>query len=157
MREQLAPKQVKSYVKARVGLGKVEYNNGAILVRSQHPIDECLRRGIIDEPEFECAKRVRTYRDCALSKLSGRIYNAPGEGDSEMDAGTIYAIVMRRMGSTPGGRKQWKLIGIICFAEPNIVGGYFSEMDYAFSSQSRLTSGRLLKRRTMRSPRRGRN
>jgi hypothetical protein len=30
-------------------------------------------------------------RDCAVSKLRGRTYNATGEGDHEIDAGTIYA------------------------------------------------------------------
>jgi hypothetical protein len=36
----------------------------------------------------------------------GRTYNATGEGDSEMDAGTI------------------------CFAEPNVNGEYFNEAEY---------------------------
>lgn len=47
-------------------------------MRSKHPIDECLRRGIIEEFHHDIAKRVRNYRGCAVSKLSGRAYNAAG-------------------------------------------------------------------------------
>jgi hypothetical protein len=131
MREQLAPKQVKAYVERRMAIDGVEYNHGSILVRSKHPMDECLRRGIIEEEHHESAKRIRNYRDCAVSKLSGRMYNAAGEGDPEMDAGTVYAQVMRAMRKTSGGQNQWRLISIVCFAEPDIDGKYLSEGEYA--------------------------
>lgn len=127
---QLSLKQVHNYTDAMVQRGHAEYNKGSILVRSKHPMDECLRRGIIEDQHHESAKRIRNYRDCALSKLSGRVYNAPGDGDPEMDAGTIYANVMRHMSATSGGRNQWKLIGIVCFTEPNIDGGYLNEQEY---------------------------
>jgi hypothetical protein len=65
-----------------------------------------------------------------MSKLSGRTYNATGDGDSEMDAATIYANVMRAVNAASGSREQWKLISIVCFIEPDIDGEYFSEMDY---------------------------
>jgi hypothetical protein len=126
----LSYKQVHNYTDRMVERGHAEYNQGSILVKSKHPLDQCLRRGIIEEHHADSGKRIRNYRDCALSKLSGRTYNAAGEGDSEMDAGTIYANVMRTMNATSGGRNQWKLISTICFAEPNINGEYFSEADY---------------------------
>lgn len=132
---QLSLKQVHNYTDALVESGRAEYNKGSILMRSKHPMDECLRRGIIEEQHHESAKRIRNYRDCALSKLSGRAYNAPGEGDPEMDAGTIYANVMREMALTSGGRNQWKLISIVCFSEANIDGGYLSEREYGFLFQ----------------------
>src|ERR1019366_8471048 len=119
-----------SYVESRVAGGAVEYNNGTINVRSKHPLDECLRWGIIEEQHHESGKRIKNYRDCAMSKLPGRTYNATGDGDSEMDAATIYANVMRAMNAASGSREQWKLISIVCFIEPDIDGEYFSEMDY---------------------------
>lgn len=130
-REQLAPKQVKAYVEHQRERGLADYNNGSILVKSRHPMDECLRRGIIEQHHHDSAKRIRNYRDCSISKLSGRTYNAPGEGDPEMDAATVYAIVMREMQTTVWGRNRWKLISIVCFTEPNIDGHYFSEADYS--------------------------
>jgi hypothetical protein len=61
-----------------------------------------------------------------------RSLNAPGEGDPEMDAGTIHVNVMRISNGTATGRRQWQLICIVCFAEPNIDGPYaFSEADYS--------------------------
>ncbi len=111
--------------------GRAEYNKGSILVRSKHPMDECLRRGIIEDQHHEIAKRVRNYRDCAVSKLSGHRYNATGEGDSEMDAGTIYANLMRTMMATSGGRNQWKLVNIVCFTEADIDGKYLNEQEYS--------------------------
>jgi hypothetical protein len=134
----LSPAQVRSYVEPKLHgdpvktarTGQTEYNNGSILVKSKHPLDQCLRRGIIEQQHHDSGKRIQNYRDCALSKLSGRTYNAPGEGDPEMDAGTIYANVMRGMSSTSGGRNHWKLISIICFSDPDINGGYFNEREY---------------------------
>jgi hypothetical protein len=38
--------------------------------------------------------------------MSGRTYNAAGESDPDMDAGTIYANVMRTMNATSSGRNQ---------------------------------------------------
>jgi len=122
--------QVHAYTDRLVDVGHAEYEGTAIKVRSQHPLDQCLKRGIIEQDHQDIGKRLRNYRDCALSKLIGRTYNATCEGDSEMDAATIYASTMRQMCSTPGGRSQWKLIGIVCFAEPNIDGVYMSERDY---------------------------
>lgn len=126
----LSLRAVHNYTDAMVERGRAEYNKGSILVRSLHPLDQCLKRGIIEEEHYQIGKRLRNYRDCALSKLSGRTYNATGEGDSEMDAGTIYANVMRSMNGTPGGKNEWKLINIVCFAEPNLDGRYYSEGDY---------------------------
>jgi hypothetical protein len=127
----LSLKQLHNYTDPLVARGHAEYNKQSVLVRSKHPMDECLRRDIIEEQHHESAKRIRNYRDCAVSKLSGRTYNATGEGDPEMDAGTVYANVMRMTNGNPTGRRQWQLISIICFSEPNIDGHYgFSEADY---------------------------
>ena len=91
----LGLKVVHGYTDQHVARGRAEYNKGSILVKSKHPLDQCLRRGIIEEEHYEIGKRIRDYRDCAVSKLSGPTYNAAGEGDSEMDAGTIYARAVR--------------------------------------------------------------
>jgi hypothetical protein len=127
----LSLKQVHNYTDEAVARGRAEYNKGSILVRSQHPLDQCLRRGIIEDEHHEIGKRLRNYRDCAVSKLSGRTYNATGVGDSEMDAATIYANVMRIMCSAPWKRNAWKLIETVCFCEPKIDGRYFSEIEYS--------------------------
>jgi hypothetical protein len=99
-------------------------------VKSQHPLDQCLRRSIIEQEHHDIGKRLRNYRDCALSKLSGRTYNAAGEGDSEMDAATIYPHLMRAMTSSPGRKRSWELVVLVCFSEPNIDGKYLSETEY---------------------------
>jgi hypothetical protein len=127
MREQLAPKQVKAYTEARVQRGDVEYNNGSILAKSRHPLDQCLKRSIIEQEHYDIGNSFRTIRDCAFSRLHGRIYNDTGEGDSGIDAATLYANTWRRM-----TRNQWKLIALICFAEPQPNGEYFSEVDYQY-------------------------
>ncbi len=126
----LGLKVVHNYTDQHVARGRAEYNKGSILVKSKHPLDQCLRRALIEEEHYEIGKRIRNYRDCAVSKLSGRTYNAAGEGDSEMDAGTIYARAVREMHSNVAKRRQWKLVEIVCFAEPNIDGDYLNEADY---------------------------
>jgi hypothetical protein len=127
----LSLKQVHNYTDRMVDRGYAEYNKGSILVKSKQPLDECLRRGIIEDQHHESGKRFRNYRDCAVSKSSGRVYNAVGEGDPDMDAGTIYANVIRYMNENLARKKQWNLIAIICFPEPDINGNYLSEADYA--------------------------
>lgn len=92
---ELSLKQVHNYTDSHVERGHAEYNKGSILVRGQHTLDQCLKRGIIEGEHHEIGKRLRNYRDCAVFKLSGRRYNAPGDGDSEMDAATVYANVLR--------------------------------------------------------------
>ena len=131
----LSLKQVHNYTDLMVERGHAEYNGTGILVKSKHPLDQCLKRGIIEQEHYDSGKRIRNYRDCAVSKLSGRTYHATGEGDSEMDAATIYANIMRAMNSTPGGKRQWQLISIVCFTEPNINGEYLKERDYSFLYQ----------------------
>jgi len=127
----LSLQAVKGYADKLKERGHIEYNNGTIHVRGKHPLDECLRRGIIEEEHHEIGKRLRNYRDCALSKLSGRTYNAHGDGDSEMDAATIYARLMRSMVSTPGKKRSWELVVLVCFADSDIGGKYFCEADYS--------------------------
>jgi hypothetical protein len=126
-RYQLSLKQLHNYTDRLVDQGHAEYNKSSVLVKSKHPMDECLKRGIIEQQHHDSAKRIRNYRDCALSKLSGRTYNATGEGDPEMDAGTVYVIVMRTM-----RRRDWELITLVCFTEPNIDGNYFTEQEYSY-------------------------
>lgn len=48
-----------------------------------------------------------------------------------MDAGTVYAQVTRVKSKTSGGQNQWRLISIVCFAEPDIDGNYLNEQEYA--------------------------
>jgi hypothetical protein len=126
MREQLAPKQVKAYVEHRGGEeGVVEYNNGTILVRSKHPLDECLRRGIIEDQHYDSGWRLKTLRDGAFWRLSGRIYNIVGAEGIGLDVATLYVITSRNM-----TRRQWRLLEIVCFAQADIDGLFFSEADY---------------------------
>src|ERR1017187_2599794 len=132
VRDQLSLKQVKHYADRHTKSGHAEYNNGSILVKSKHPLDQCLKRGIIEQQHHDSGKRIRNYRDCALSESLGRTYNATGEGDPEMDAATVYAIVMRAMHSASGTRNYWKLISLVCFTEPDINGEYFSERENGF-------------------------
>jgi hypothetical protein len=124
-REQLVPKQVKQYAERRGSA--VEYNNGTILVRSKHPLDQCARRGIIEDQHYDTGKAFITIRDCAFANTHGRIYNDTGEGDSGIDAATLYANTWRKM-----TRKQWQLIALLCFAQPKPDGEYFTEADYRF-------------------------
>jgi len=121
MREQLAPKQVKAYVESRVATGAAEYNSGTFHVRSKHPLDECLRRNIIEAHHHDSGKRIMTIRDCAFSQTKGRIYNDVGQGDSGIDAMTLFANTKRL---TRGGR-SWKLVKLLCFSEPDTDGNYF--------------------------------
>lgn len=130
MKAVLSLKQVHNYTDRHVERGHAEYDGTGIKVKSQHPLDQCLKRGIIEQEHHDIGKRLRNYRDCATSKLSGRTYNATGDGDSEMDAATVYAHVLREFNSGDARKKQWKLISIVCFPEPNIDGRYFSEADY---------------------------
>lgn len=126
MREQLAPKQVKAYVEHRMGReGVVEYNHGTILVRSRHPLDECRRRSIIEDQHYESGRRLMTLRDGAFGGLSGRMYNAIGGEGIGLDVATVYTNTSRKV-----TKRQWQLIAIVCFAEPDIDGNYFSEADY---------------------------
>jgi hypothetical protein len=74
--------------------------------RSWFCLDQCLRRGIIEDEHYEIGKRLRNYWDCAVSKLSGRTYNASGDGDSDMDAVTIYARLMREMNISETGKQK---------------------------------------------------
>lgn len=100
--------------------------------------------GIIENEDHEIGKRLRNYRDCAVSKLSSLTCNASGDGDSEMDAATIYARVMREFNLGDGLRKQWKPVSIVCFPEPDIDGQYFSEMDYGMLYKHAQTSSTRL-------------
>jgi len=118
---------VKVYADRAVKRGGAEYNNGSILVRSKHPLDQCARRGIIEDQHYDTGKAFITIRDCAFSNTHGRIYNDTGEGDSGIDAATLYTNAWRKM-----TKKQWTLIKLVCFAEPKPTGEYFSEADYAF-------------------------
>ena len=144
----LSPAQVKAYVeptrRVEVSPGKfkevpitsarrgtTEYNHGSILVNRKHPLDECRRRGIIEDEHYEAGKRFQSYRDCALSKSAGRVYNATGEGDPEMDAATIYANVLRYMNENMSRKNQWRLISIVCFTEPDVNGTFLNAADYA--------------------------
>jgi len=128
MREQLAPKQVKAYADPLVARGSVEYNNGSILVKSKHPLDQCLRRGIIEHQHHDSGKRIMTIRDCAFSRTAGRIYNDIGEGDSGIDAMTLFINTERviKRHST-----SWKLVSLVCFCEPDIDGNFLGEADYS--------------------------
>jgi len=134
MREQLAPKQVKAYVERFVERGTAEYNNGSILVRSTHPLDQCLRRGIIEQQHHDSGKRIMTIRDCAFARTSGRIYNDIGVGDSGIDAMTLFVNterLMRRLGVPGNNTRPWDLVKLLCFSQADVNGNYFSEADYA--------------------------
>jgi hypothetical protein len=67
--------------------GRSEYNNGSILVRSHHPLDECLRRGIIEDQHHDSGRRIMALRDCGLpGQLSG---GAAQDGEGGVDAATL--------------------------------------------------------------------
>jgi hypothetical protein len=129
----LSLQAVKGYAERQVGIGRAEYNAGSILVKSKHPIDELLRRGMIEAHHLDSGKRIMTIRDCAFSRTSGRIYNDLGEGDSGIDAMTLYTVTYRLM-KRPiirGKATPWHWIDIVCFTQPNIDGTYFTERDYS--------------------------
>jgi hypothetical protein len=126
MREQLTPKQVKQYVESRVAAGEVEYNNGSIIRASKHPLDQCLKRGIIEQEHYDVGIAFKTVRDCAFGCFSGRIYNVAGEGDGGVDAATLYANTCRKL-----TKRQWDLVKVVCFPEPRADGSYFTETDYS--------------------------
>jgi hypothetical protein len=127
----LSLQAVKSYAEVSVKSGRAEYNSGSILVRSKHPIDELLRRGMIEGHHLDSGKRIMTIRDCAFGRMSGRIYNDLGEGDGSIDAMTLYTVTYRLMKPGSGQwRSPWHWIEIICFCQPDIDGAYFSEADY---------------------------
>jgi hypothetical protein len=122
----LSLKQVKVYADRAVKRGGAEYNNGSILVRSKHPLDQCARRGIIEDHHYGTGKAFITIRDCAFS-MDGRIYNDTGEGDGSVDAATVYVMTWRKL-----TEKQKALVKLICFAQPRPDGEYFSELDYQY-------------------------
>jgi hypothetical protein len=121
----LTPKQVKGYVEAQRERGLVEFNNGSILVKSKHPVDQLLKRSMIEQEHYDVAKAFMTLRDCAFGGMQGRIYNGLGEGDSGIDAATLYAHTWRKL-----TKNQWEIVKIVCFPEPRLDGEYFSEADY---------------------------
>jgi hypothetical protein len=123
----LSLKQVHNYTDQLVERGHAEYNNQRILVRSKHPLDQCLRRGIIEDAHYDTGKAFVTLRDCAFSRTHGRIYNDTGEGDGSVDAATLYTNTWRKL-----TKKQWALISLVCFAQQKPTGDYFSEADYAY-------------------------
>jgi hypothetical protein len=106
-------------------MGRAEYNHGSIIVTSKHPLDQCARRGIIEQEHYDVGKAFITIRDCAFSGSHGRLYNDTGEGDSGIDAATLYANTWRKM-----TKRQWDCIKLVCFAEAKPDGEYFSERDY---------------------------
>ena len=108
---------------ARTGL--TEYNEGSILVKSKHPLDQLLRRGIIEGHHYDIGKTICMIRDCAFGRSSGRIYNDLGEGDSGIDAMTLYTVAYRLM-----TKKQWALIELVCFMQPDPRGEYLNEAEY---------------------------
>ncbi|MCU1248523.1 MAG: hypothetical protein JWQ49_1552 [Edaphobacter sp.] len=81
--------------------GHAEYNKQSIRVKSKHPIDELLRRGIIEEHHQDSGKRNMTIRDCTFGRVSGRIYNDLGVGDGEIDAMTLYVTTCGKMPKRP--------------------------------------------------------
>jgi hypothetical protein len=109
-------------------------------VRSKHPLDQCARRGIIEDQHYDVGKAFVTIRDCAFGRMGGRIYNDLGEGDSGIDAATLYSNTWRKM-----IRSQWKLIELVCFAEPKPDGEYFNEALYQHPTASHGTYRRLLR------------
>lgn len=139
VREHLTPSALKAYmepvrniagavteiVTARSGHAK--YNKGSILVVSKHPLDECVKRGILEDFHRDIGKRIKNYRDCFESVRGGRLYNGVGEGDDSVDAGTVYAVFLRRMEPM-----HYRRIKEICFAEPDIDGNYLTQKDYDY-------------------------
>jgi hypothetical protein len=123
----LSLKQVHTYTDRMVERGHAEYNNGAILVKSKHPLDECLRRGIIDDVHYDVGKAFITIRECAFSRLKGRMYNDLGEGDSEIDAATLYSNTFRKM-----LKSHWRHVSLICFSDARPDGSFFSDADYSY-------------------------
>jgi hypothetical protein len=111
-----------------------------ILVRSKHPLDQCAKRGIIEDQNYDTGKAFITIRDCDFSKSHGRIYNDTGEGDSGIDAATLYTNTWRKM-----AKRQWELIKLICFAEPKPDEEYFSKPIASPSTALHPTSRTLLK------------
>jgi hypothetical protein len=105
----------------------VDYNHGTIIVKSKHPLDQCEKRGIIEQEHDDVGKAFVTIRDGAFSHSGGRIYNDTGEGDSGIDAATLYANTYRKMTV-----RQWALIKLVCFFEPKPDGEWFSEADYQY-------------------------
>ncbi len=71
----LSLKQVHNYTDRLVERGYAEYNKSSVLVRSKHPLDELLRRSIIEDEHHQAGRRFQSYRDCAVSKTVGRAYN----------------------------------------------------------------------------------
>ncbi len=65
-------------------------------------------------------KAFMTIRNCAFGRLSGRVYNDLGEGDSGIDAAALYANTCRRM-----TKRQFELVKLVCFPEPRPDGEYF--------------------------------
>jgi hypothetical protein len=71
----LSLKQLHNYTDPLVARGYAEYNKTSVLVKSKHPLDQCLKRGIIEQEHHDSGKRIMTIRDCAFARTSGRIYN----------------------------------------------------------------------------------
>ncbi len=72
-------------------------------------------------------------RDCAFSRSHGRIYTDLGEGDSSIDAMTLYTVtyrLMKRTGPATRSAPPWHWVELVCFTQPDMDGTYFKEADY---------------------------
>jgi hypothetical protein len=132
MKAVMSLKQVHNYTDRHVERGHAEYHATGIKVKSKHPLDELVRRGMIGQEHYDSGKRIMTIRDCAFSRSAGRIYNDVGEGESGIDAMTLYTVTHRIMKrpTMRNAMSSWQWIEIICFAKPDIDGKYLDEADY---------------------------
>lgn len=61
--------------------------------------------------------------------VSSWVVSSAGEGDSDMDAATVYAHFLREMNKLGRG-KQRTVINVVCFTQAHIDGKYLNEVDY---------------------------
>jgi hypothetical protein len=113
--------------------GRAKYNVGPILVRSRNPIDELLRRGMMEGHHLDSGKRIMTIRNCVFGRMSGRTYNGLRGRGLRHGCSVLHTVTYRLIKSIGPARTvtpSWHLIEIVRFCQPDIDGAYFSDEDY---------------------------
>lgn len=135
---QLTPGQIKAYIEpkdkdgnplATAMSGRTECKDGIIHLLPEDPLDQCVKRGIIEEWHRQTGRWMRDINERANSKVNGIRF--PGGGS---DAGAIVdAETLNKHIKLAMTLKNWQRISILVFPKRDIDGRFvFSEADYKF-------------------------
>lgn len=127
IKQQLSPGQVRGYTEKMLANGALEYNNGSIIMLSKDPLDQCVKRGIIETYHRDAGRQMQIIYEMSVSKTSGRHYNGIGAEAGEVDAASHNKEIRRQL-----SKSDWKRICIITFPKKDMDGrNVFNEADYS--------------------------